>query len=156
MWPPSPAGFPKVQKFVLQAHKSPLRCFWLRLSRCPVAGAPGTLVVNRICPGVSRSFELGEMVQAVLSGEKASSFPSWYAGGNRVEQKVDSAKLWFGSPGFKSPEPLSWEVGPIPSSVLSLSAATSLPVLSCFLCRQTGSHFPQGRQEGAAWQGCVP
>lgn len=56
---------------------------------------------------------------------------------------------------LESPEPLFWEVGPIPSSVLSLSAATSLPVLSRFLCGQTGSHFPRGRQEGAAWQGRV-
>lgn len=67
MWPPSPSGLPKGQKFVLWAHKSPLRCFWLQLSHCPVAGTLGMLVVSRIRPGVSRSFELGEMVQAVLS-----------------------------------------------------------------------------------------
>lgn len=62
-----PPGLPKGQKFVIQAHKSPLRCFWLRLSRCPVAGAPGRTVVSRIGPGVSRSFKLGDIVQAMLS-----------------------------------------------------------------------------------------
>lgn len=57
---------------------------------------------------------------------------------------------------LESPEPLSWKVGPLPSSVRSLSAATPLPVLSGFLCGQTGSHLPRRRQEGAAWQDCVP